>query len=95
MSNNNSQPASATDAVIIYGSSWCPFTVRALHWLDTWKVDFIWVDIDADPDAEQKIADWNNGRAIRPTFDIGGVIMVNPEQSELKSDLDSRGLIGA
>ena len=95
MSENNSPTPGVTDAVIIYGSSWCPFTVRALQWLDAWKVDFKWVDVDSDPEAEKQIADWNNGRAIRPTFDIGGAIMINPEQSELKSELNSRGLIGA
>lgn len=95
MSENNSQSENTTDAVVIYGSSWCPFTLRALQWLEAWKVDFKWVDVDAEPEAEKRIADWNNGRAIRPTFDIGGVIMVNPEQSELKSELDSRDLTSA
>lgn len=81
--------------VVIYGSDWCPFTVRALEWLEAWKVDYQWIDIDADPDAEKQIADWNDGRAIRPTFDIGGVILVNPDQSILRGELESRGLVGA
>lgn len=79
--------------VVIYGSDWCPFTVRALKWLDAWKVDYQWIDVDADPAAEQQIADWNDGRAIRPTFDIGGAIFVNPEQGILHGELESRGLL--
>ena len=81
------------DEVIIYGSSWCPFTVRALQWLEAWNIQYKWVDVDDDPAAEKQIADWNDGRAVRPTFDIGGAIFVNPEQEILKSELESRGLL--
>ena len=83
------------DKVVIYGSDWCPFTVRALKWLDAWKVDYHWVDVDADADAKKQIADWNDGRAIRPTFDIGGEILVNPDQAILKTELESRDLMSA
>jgi len=79
--------------VVIYGSDWCPFTVRALQLLEAWKVDYQWIDVDAEPAAEKQIADCNNGRAIRPTFDIGGVILVNPDQSILHDELESRGLV--
>jgi len=79
--------------VIIYGSDWCPFTVRTLKWLDAWKVEYQWIDVDADAAAEKQIADWNDGRAIRPTLDIGGEILVNPDQTILKTELESRGLL--
>ena len=84
----------AKKEVVVYGSNWCPFTVRALKWLEAWKVDYQWIEVDDDPAAEKQIADWNDGRAIRPTLDIGGAIFVNPEQSILKTELESRGLLG-
>ena len=84
----------AKGKVVIYGSDWCPFTVRALDWLKAWKVDYQWIDVDAVPAAEKQIAAWNDGRAIRPTLDIGGAIFVNPEQNVLHAELESRGLVG-
>ena len=81
------------EEVVIYGSNWCPHTKRALHDLKTFGVDFRYVDIDADSDAEQKVAGWNNGRAVRPTIDIGGDIFVNPSTSTLESELNVRGLL--
>lgn len=84
----------AKNPVVVYGSNWCPFTVRVLKWLDAWKVHYHWIEVDDDSAAEEQIAAWNDGRAIRPTLDIGGAIYVNPEQSVLKTELDSRGLLG-
>ncbi len=84
---------SAKNKIVLYGSHWCPFTVRARKWLDAWKVNYEWIEVDDNPEAEKQIADWNDGRAIRPTLDIGGAIFVNPEQSELKNELESRGLM--
>ena len=83
-----------TGEVVIYGSSWCPFTVRALQWLEGWNVQYRWVDVDDDPADEKQIAEWNDGRAVRPTLEIGGAIFVNPEQDILKKELESRGLLG-
>lgn len=79
--------------VTVYGSPECPYTARTRKWLENWGVDYRWVDVDADSGANQQIADWNEGRAIRPTLDVGGAIFVNPEQSDLHYELKSRGLL--
>lgn len=84
---------SATQAVVVYGSTECPFTKQALSWLKNWKVAFKWVDVDSDAEAERRIAGWNGGRAIRPTLDVGGQILVHPEQEELRAALASKGLL--
>lgn len=69
-----------------------PHTVRMLRKLEGLNVPFRYVDVDADPEDEQRIADWNNGRAIRPTLDIGGLVLVAPAE-ELDAELKKRGYI--
>jgi glutaredoxin len=79
--------------VIIYGSDWCGYTQRALRQLDSLKVEYHYIDVDADPEAEQLIAGWNNGRSIRPTLDLGGDVFVNPAPAQLEAELKQRGLL--
>ena len=77
-------PGDETVQIVMYGSEWCPYTWRAKRWLNEWKVSYRYVDVDARPDELKQIADWNGGRAVRPTFDIGGEILVNPEEDALR-----------
>jgi glutaredoxin len=81
------------DQVVVYGSGWCGYTQRALRELESWGVDFRYVDVDDSPEDEQRIAAWNNGRSIRPTLDIGGDIFVNPDASTLRSALVQHGVL--
>jgi len=79
--------------VVIYGSDWCGYTQRTLRELKSLGVDFRYVDVDDDPEAEQRIAGWNNGRSIRPTLDIGGDILVNPDATRLREVLVAHGAL--
>ncbi len=79
--------------IIVYGSNWCPHTQRMLQKLKEIHAPFQYVDVDADPAAERRIADWNNGRSIRPTLDIGGDIFVAPDRTQLEKELKARGLL--
>ena len=81
------------DEIIMYGSDWCGYTQRAKRQLETLGADYRYVDVDASPEDEKRIGDWNNGRAIRPTFDLGGDIFVNPSPAQLESELKNRGLL--
>jgi len=83
-----------TDAVVVYGSSWCGFTQRLLYQLEELGVAFRYVDIDENPDTEKRIADWNNGQVVRPTLDLHGDIFFNPAPASLLHELASRGLLG-
>lgn len=80
------------EEIIVYGSSWCPHTVRMLRKLEGLNVPFRYVDIDENPEDEKRIADWNHGRAIRPTLDISGLVLVAPGE-ELDAELKKRGYI--
>lgn len=81
------------DDVVVYGSSWCGWTVLALRQLDQWGVPYKYVDVDADPAAERLIAGWNNGRSIRPTIQLRDAVFVNPPARQLQAELQSRGLL--
>jgi len=77
----------------VYGSSWCGYTMMALRQLDEWGVNYNYIDVDVDPAAEKQIANWNNGRSIRPTIEISGEVWVNPAPAQLRSELETRGLL--
>ena len=83
----------ATEEIVMYGSDWCGFTQRAIRHLDGLDVTYKYVDVDEDTAAEQLIASWNEGRAIRPTFDIGGEHLVNPATATLEAKLREIGAL--
>jgi mycoredoxin len=78
---------------IVYGSSWCGYTIMALQYLDEWGVSYQYIEVDDDPAAERLIASWNNGRSIRPTIQIGDDVWVNPSPRVLREELEQRGLL--
>jgi mycoredoxin len=81
------------DKIVVYGSGWCGYTVRVLRHLENLGVAFRYVDVDESPEDEKRIADWNNGRSIRPTIDLSGDIFVNPSPATLEVELKKRGLL--
>ena len=81
------------DKIVVYGSDWCGYTVRALRHLENLGVEFRYVNVDDNPEDEKRIADWNNGRSIRPTVDLSGDIFVNPSPAVLEEELKKRGLL--
>ena len=91
--NTQDTTQEATDEIVMYGSDWCGFTQRAKREMETLGVDYKYVDVDDDTQAEQLIASWNEGRAIRPTFDIGGEHLVNPATAKLEAKLREIGAL--
>ncbi len=81
--------------IVVYGSDWCGYTQRTLRKLKGLNVDFRYVDVDAEPEAEKLIASWNNGRSIRPTLDLDGDILVNPSDDKLVEELKTHGHLTA
>lgn len=79
--------------VVLYGSDWCPGTRIARRRMDLWGVEYRYVEVDDSPEDEKRIAGWNNGRAIRPTLDIGGAIFVDPSPIDLKKLLAEHGAL--
>lgn len=70
--------------LVVYGSSWCGYTVRLVRQLQAWDVPFRYIEVDDDPEAERLIASWNNGRSIRPTVQLGDTVWINPNPATVR-----------
>lgn len=81
--------------VVVYGSTWCGHNNHALKRLEALGVPYRFIDVDANPEDEARIAGWNGGRAIRPTLDIAGDIFVHPDDTTLFGELKKRGYVAA
>jgi mycoredoxin len=71
----------------VYGAYWCRDTIRTFNLLNRAGVPYKVYDVDADPEAAQKVMDWNQGRLSTPTLDIEGHILTLPSDEELAAYL--------
>ncbi len=72
----------------LYGANWCPDCRNTKTFLGEMDVEYKWVDIDGDTDANEYIASVNNGKRVIPTVVLGsGVVLVNPSNAELAEAL--------
>ena len=79
--------------VKVFGADWCPMTQRTLMYLRDKRVEFVYTDIDNDPDAAEWVADQNNGKEKKPTLDIDGRILTEPSNAQLEKALKEAGLL--
>lgn len=87
-------PDSNLDEVTVYGSAWCGHSAHVVRQLNALGVPHTYIEVDDDKEAEERIAGWNAGRAVRPTLDIAGDVFINPGEMELFGELKRRGLLG-
>jgi len=71
------------DPVKVYGAGWCEDTHATRAHLDALGIDYQYIDVDADPEAQAWVAAQNNGKQKTPTVAIGGRILIEPENDEL------------
>ena len=83
-------PEKPASEIVMYCTSWCPDCRRARNWLKANNLDYVEVDIDTNPEAADRVKKWNDGKRISPTFDIGGVIIANFDESKLAHALKDR-----
>lgn len=74
--------------VTVYGADWCGDTIRALRHLDRKGVDYSYVNIDADRDAEAKVIEFNSGKRRIPLVEIGEEQLSVPSGAEIDERLD-------
>ena len=63
-----------TDDVTVYGADWCEDTQATRNHLDSFGVQYHYVDVDRDPDAQAWVKRQNGGKQKTPTLDIAGQI---------------------
>lgn len=74
----------------IYGTRWCPDTVRATQCLSKRNIPFVWCDIEQDKDGCAFVEKVNGGNRSVPTIVFpDGSILVEPSNAELEKKLGS------
>jgi thioredoxin reductase (NADPH) len=74
--------------ITVYGAYWCPDCRRSKKFLSEQFIDYKWVDIEQDPEAEQYVLQINHGKRIIPTIVCAdGSFLVEPTNAELARKL--------
>ncbi|KXK26934.1 MAG: putative glutaredoxin.1 [candidate division WS6 bacterium OLB20] len=75
--------------ITMYSTSWCGDCVRARMFFDRFKIDYIEVDIEEQPDAEMVMRQLSGGRRSVPTIHIEykdnapADLLIEPDFNEL------------
>jgi len=79
------------ERVIVYGADWCGDTRRTLRHLDKSGIEYDYIDIENDRDAERKVVEFNKGKRRIPLVEIatekGTKSLSVPSDSEVDSAL--------
>jgi thioredoxin reductase (NADPH) len=76
------------EAIVVYGTTWCPDCKRAKQFLGDQRVHYHWVDIERDPEAMAYVQRVNHGKRIIPTIVFtDGSLLVEPSNAELAEKL--------
>ena len=74
--------------IIVYGTTWCGDSRRAVAFLNRNQIKYKWVDIDKDEKGRKFVEKTNNGFRSVPTIVFpDGSILVEPTTSELQAKL--------
>lgn len=78
-------------AVVMYGATWCPDVMMARRYLDRHGVEYVYRDINTDPEAMAALLDISDQDWLAPTFVLpDGEILANPSIRELSVKLGVR-----
>jgi mycoredoxin len=77
--------------IVVYGAYWCGDTMRTRRFLNRHSVPYTVRDVDQDPEAAEKVREWNRGQLSTPTLDIEGRIVTEPSDKELEKILNIEG----
>lgn len=74
--------------ITVYGATWCPDCRRSKAFLAEQRIPFVWVDLEAHPDAVSEVERRNEGRRIIPTIVFpDGSFLTEPGNDELADKL--------
>lgn len=80
------------EKIKVYGTTWCGTSRRVVRTLDDHHIDYEWIDIDQDPEAEKLVMETNRGfRSVPTLFFPDGTILVEPRNQVLIDKLNSLG----
>lgn len=80
-----------TDKIAVYGAHWCPDCRRSKRFLGEQQIEYEWIDIEKDEEAQQYVEEVNDGKRIIPTIVFpNGSILTEPSNAELAQKLGLR-----
>lgn len=73
--------AGTRDRVVVYGASWCDACHFAVDYLERFHIPFVELDVEADPDAREKMQGALAGSGLRgrralPVIETRGTVML-------------------
>jgi glutaredoxin-like protein len=75
--------------IIVYGTTWCGDCRRARRFLQNHQIDYEWINIDQDREAEAYVREVNHGNRSVPTIVFpDGSILVEPSNLQLAKKLN-------
>ncbi len=82
------------NSIIVYGTRWCGDSRKARKVLDTNQIEYHWINIDQDKEAEIYVKKINNGFRSVPTILFPDeTILVEPSEKELIAKLKELKII--
>jgi mycoredoxin len=82
------------NTVKVYGAEWCEDTAATRNNLDSLGVQYQYIDVDTDANAKAWVQEQNGGKQKTPTVDVGGRILIEPDEHALEEALRGTGLMG-
>lgn len=77
-----------SNKVQFYGTNWCFDCKRARSLLDRAKIEYDFIDIDSDKQAEEYVQSVNGGNRSVPTIVFpNGKILVEPSNQDLENEI--------
>ena len=78
----------ADPGIVMYGTSWCGDCKRAKTFFGEQRVQYRFIDVDADPEGRAVVQAHNDGKDIIPTIVFpDGSVLVEPSNAELAAQL--------
>jgi len=75
--------------IIVYGTTWCGDCRRARRFLQNHQIEYDWINIDQDQEAEAYVREVNHGNRSVPTIVFpDGSALVEPSNLQLAKKLN-------
>jgi len=76
------------EKITVYGTNWCPDCSRSKRLLDSKDLEYVWIDIEQNPDSAEIVRHLNKGSQVVPTIVLpGGKVLAEPSNRELEDAL--------
>jgi glutaredoxin len=70
-------------AIKVYGADWCHMTRDTLYHLKRLGVEHEYINIEKNPEGAAWVRAQNDGKEKKPTLDINGTVLTEPDDDEL------------